>query len=65
MRVRLNDDTDLVKEIQDKLKLNGGYCPCAVVQTSETKCMCKVFRDKIKDKIEGECHCGLYVAELE
>ncbi len=35
---------------------NGGYCPCAIWQTPDTKCMCKEFREQDS----GECHCGRF-----
>lgn len=57
MRIELNPDKEFVKEFREKLKANDGYCPCRVVKTPETKCMCKEF----KEQKEGECHCGLYV----
>ena len=55
--IRLNNDADLVNEIKQKLKENGGYCPCRIHKTPENKCMCKEF----KEQKSGECHCGLYV----
>ena len=55
--VRLSEDGKLVKEIREKLKANGGYCPCRVIKNEDTKCMCKEFREQES----GECHCGLYV----
>lgn len=55
--IRLNKDTELVKNIQQKLKETGGYCPCKLVKNEDTKCMCKEFREQKS----GECHCGLYV----
>lgn len=43
------------------VKNNGGYCPCAVIKTDDTECMCKEFREQIKDpNFKGGCHCGLY-----
>lgn len=43
---------------------NDGYCPCAIEHTSDTKCICKAFREQDKT---GECHCGrfakVYVSE--
>lgn len=57
MRIELNPDKEFVKEFREKLKANDGYCPCRVVKTPETKCMCKEFQDAE----EGECHCGLYI----
>ena len=47
---------DIEKEIKEAIKKNGGYCPCQLEMTEDTKCMCKSFRDQT----EGECHCGLY-----
>ena len=55
--IKLNTDGKLVKEIKEKLKLNNGYCPCFIIKSEDTKCMCKEFREQEY----GECHCGLYV----
>lgn len=55
--IKLNDDPELVKEIQAKIKVNNGYCPCSLIKNQDTKCMCKNFRELE----EGECHCGLFV----
>ena len=55
--IKLNDNKELVKEIKQKLKENNGYCPCSLIKTDDTKCMCKEFREQNT----GECHCGLYV----
>lgn len=59
--IKLNDDKILVKEIKERLKENDGYCPCRIVHTPDTKCMCKEFREQQ----EGECHCGLYIKTKE
>ena len=59
IKIRLTDDMELRKEIIEKLKANDGYCPCALVTTPDTVCMCKEFRDME----EGTCHCGLYIKE--
>ncbi len=61
MAVRLNDNKEVVKTIKDGLKKNGGYCPFRIEKNEDTKCMCKEFRDQIKDpNFEGYCHCMLY-----
>lgn len=61
MKITYNDDKEIVKQIKDGLKRTGGYCPCKLEQSDETKCMCKEFRDQIKDPdYEGFCHCLLY-----
>lgn len=53
----LNSDKKHVKLIRAQLKENNGYCPCSIIQTPDTKCMCKEFREQEKT---GFCHCGLY-----
>ncbi|MGE4352463.1 MAG: ferredoxin-thioredoxin reductase catalytic domain-containing protein [Oscillospiraceae bacterium] len=61
LSVRLNSDKEIVSTIRDGLKHTGGYCPCRVDRTEDTKCMCKEFRDQINDpEFEGYCHCLLY-----
>lgn len=61
MKITLNPDTEIVKQIQEGLKAKDGYCPCRVQKIPENKCMCKEFRDQIKDpNFEGFCHCRLY-----
>lgn len=61
MRIRQTDDKALANLILGQLKTNGGYCPCRLEKTDDTKCMCKEFREQIKDdNFEGFCHCGLY-----
>ena len=59
--IRLNEDKEIVANVKAGLKAKGGYCPCRVEQTPDTKCMCKEFRDQIADpSFEGYCHCLLY-----
>jgi len=61
MKVSLNEDKEVVEEIQAGLKASGGYCPCRLEKTEETKCMCLEFRNQIKNPdFEGYCHCMLY-----
>lgn len=43
-------------EIRADVEANNGYCPCAIWQTPDTKCMCKDFREQES----GECHCGRF-----
>ena len=57
MKITLNPDQERVKEVQEALKANGGYCPCSLQKNDDTKCMCKEFRDQKS----GMCHCGLYI----
>jgi len=55
MKIILNPDTEYVNEVKKKLKENNGYCPCCLIQTPDTKCRCKEFRE------DGICRCGLYI----
>ena len=61
--IRINPDTEITKTIRAKLKEDGGYCPCSLEKTPDTKCMCKSFRDQMVRGELGECHCGLYILE--
>lgn len=64
MKIRFNEDKEIVAQVQAGLKARGGYCPCRLEKTPETKCMCKEFRDQIADpEFEGYCHCYLYYKE--
>lgn len=55
-----------IKEVDPSIKAlvdeNDGYCPCAVENTPDTKCMCKEFREQ---KEPGPCHCGRYGKVVE
>lgn len=66
MKIILNPDSEIVKVVKEGLEKSGGYCPCRREKTPENKCMCKEFRDQIRDKdFEGFCHCMLYYKSLE
>lgn len=43
--------------IREDVEACGGYCPCAIFRTADTKCMCKEFREQTEP---GECHCGRF-----
>ena len=64
MKIRLNENEELVKRVQEGLKIKNGYCPCRKEIQEEYKCMCKEFREQIADpNFEGYCHCMLYYKE--
>ena len=66
MKITLNPDEGIVRMIQTGLEERGGYCPCRREMTEENKCMCREFREQIKDpSFEGFCHCMLYYKSLE
>ncbi len=59
--IRLNEDKEIVATVKAGLKAKGGYCPCRVEKSPDTKCMCREFREQIADPTyEGYCHCLLY-----
>jgi len=61
MKVTLNPDKKIVEQIKEGLKARGGYCPCRLETTEDTKCICKEFKSQIDDpEFEGFCHCMLY-----
>ena len=61
MAVRLNEDKETVRIIKEGLKQKGGYCPCRMERTEDSKCICREFREQMEDPdFEGYCHCLLY-----
>ena len=64
MKIRLYEDPEIVRTVKEGLAARGGYCPCRTVRNEDTKCMCREFREQIKDPdFEGYCHCMLYYKE--
>ena len=64
MKVKENPDKEIVAHIRRGLKMTGGYCPCRLERTPDTKCMCTEFKKQIADPdFEGFCHCMLYYKE--
>ena len=62
MKITLNPNEEHVAKIRAKLKANDGYCPCVLIKSDETKCMCKDFLEQTE---EGYCHCQLYYKKLD
>lgn len=65
MKIIINPDRKKVKEVKKQLKENDGYCPCALIHSPQTKCICKRFKDKVAEGYSGECDCGLYISKEE
>jgi len=64
MKIRLNENAEVVNTIREGLKRTGGYCPCKLEQTDDTKCMCAELKEQIADpNFTGYCHCMLYYKE--
>ncbi len=61
MEITENPNKTVADAVKEGLKQKGGYCPCRLERTEDTKCMCKEFREQIADPdFEGFCHCMLY-----
>ncbi len=61
MVITENPNKTVADTVKEGLKQKGGYCPCRLERTEDTKCMCKEFREQIADPdFEGFCHCMLY-----
>ena len=60
LKVRFNPKwtKEKIDEFRESIKKNGGHCPCQV-QSQDTICMCKDFKDTKKDQC-GLCICELY-----
>lgn len=66
MKITLNSDEAVVQTVREGLERTGGYCPCRLNRTEDYKCMCREFREQIKDPdFEGFCHCMLYYKSKE
>ncbi len=66
MKITLNPDAETVRTVREGLARTGGYCPCRLERTEDYRCMCREFREQIKDPdFEGFCHCMLYYKSKE
>lgn len=64
MKIRVNENEEIVKLIREGLKKKDNHCPCKIEVSDDTICMCKEFKDQIADPdFEGYCHCMLYYKE--
>ena len=64
MKIRLNENKEVVETVKAGLKRTGGYCPCRLERTEDFKCMCREFKEQCADPdFEGYCHCMLYYKE--
>ena len=66
MKISVNPDEKIAEVVREGLKRTGGYCPCRLERTEDTKCMCKEFREQMAGpEFEGFCHCRLYYKSLQ
>ena len=57
MKIKVSSNKERVVEIRNALIETGGYCPCSLIASEDTKCPCKAFMEQ---DTPGLCHCGLY-----
>ena len=55
----INPDREVRKNVMKGLTKNGGYCPCMIEASEDTKCPCKWQREI------SLCVCGLFINEKE
>lgn len=65
LKILPTPDTEYFNNIVKKLNENDGYCPCRITKNEDTKCMCKEFREQIKNQTPGFCHCHMYLLKEE
>lgn len=58
MKIIKNPNKEIYREISQAVAENDGYCPCSLVKSEDTKCICKEFFESADI---GECHCGKYI----
>ncbi len=64
MKIRENENKEVVERVRLGLKNKDGFCPCKMGKLPENKCMCEEFKSQIADpEFEGYCHCMLYYKE--
>lgn len=66
MKIIENPDKEIVRTVREGLSAKDGYCPCRLGRDEDNKCICREFREQIKDpNFEGYCHCMLYYKSLD
>lgn len=64
VKIQQTQDKEYLQEILRQLEENDHYCPCSLIRSPDTKCMCKKFRDQIARRESGECDCGRYILTI-
>lgn len=54
MALKVIADKETYEKFKVSLKDNGGYCPCSIEKSENTKCICKKMRE------EKICECEVY-----
>lgn len=54
MKIRYNEDAEVVARLREALLKKGLYCPCRLQKIEDNVCMCREFREQIADpEFEG------------
>jgi len=61
MKFGKNPDEQMYQRVTEKVFQNEGYCPCALLKTPDTLCMCQEFREQ---KHSGLCHCERFIKTI-
>ena len=59
MKIRFNEDEEVVARLRAALLKKELYCPCRLQRIEDNRCMCKEFRDQIAALQHRGCdRCG-------
>lgn len=61
LRIIQNPDKEKYNAISKAVVDNDGFCPCSIIRSDDTLCLCKEFREQ---ETEGECHCSRFIKVL-
>ena len=54
MKIRYNENRELVDVIRKGILKKEGHCPCRREMSEDTTCMCREFREQVADpEFEG------------
>ena len=62
LKIIKNPDKDIYEEVTKAVENNSNYCPCKLIKTDDTKCICKEFKEQTEP---GECCCGRFVKVVD
>ena len=66
MKIRLNEDKEIVNTVREGLKKTRILSMSSGTYPEDTKCICKEFKEQVEDpNFSGYCHCLLYYKEKE
>lgn len=46
MKIRYNEDAEVVARLREALLKRGLYCPCRLQKIEDNVCMCREFREQ-------------------